>query len=101
MPEDTSDDIVIEPTTVELYDRDGRVYHTAAGSEFATDGLRNGTLSTEPPKQPSEEVATGGADVSTGGDGGKSGDSDGGEGSGDGETDSGGTGRRGRRSGTA
>jgi hypothetical protein len=101
MSEDSSGDVVIEPTTVELYGADGRVHHTAAGSKFATDGLKDGSLSATPPGQPQEEVSTGGTDVSTGGDGSESGGTDGGEGSGNGETDSGGTGSRRRRSGTA
>lgn len=100
MPEDTSGDDVIEPTTVELYGTDGRTYHTAAGSVFATDGLRDGTLTAEPPKQP-EEVTDGGTEVPAGGDGPKPGDSNGSEGSGDGKTDSGGARRGGGRSGTA
>jgi len=103
MPEDTSDDgnIVIEPTSVELYGTDGRVYHTAAGSVFATDGLKDGTLSAEPPQQPAEEVTDGGTEVPAVGDGPKPGNSDGGEGSGDGEADSGGSRRGSRRSGSA
>ncbi|HEY3557396.1 MAG TPA: hypothetical protein VGL05_08030 [Kribbella sp.] len=101
MPEDNSGDLVIEPTTVELYGTDGRTYHTAAGSKFAVDGLKNGTLTVDQPKQPEEEVAAGGAEVPAAGDGPKSGNADGSEGPGDGKADSGGSGRRGGRSGTA
>jgi hypothetical protein len=68
MADETNGDVEIKPTTSELYGTDGRTYYTAAGSEFATNGLRDGTLSEQPPAQDDEEVP-GGTEVRPGGDG--------------------------------
>lgn len=81
-----SDDIVIEPTTVELYGSDGRTYYTAAGSVFAEHGLADGTLSTQPPPAPAEEAIESGPEVPPAGDAAKPGKRSGNGGSGDGDT---------------
>ncbi|WP_116206230.1 hypothetical protein [Amycolatopsis circi] len=77
-------DIVIEPTTVELYDTDGRQYFTAAGSVFAENGLKDGTLTAEPPAQ-GEEANPSGPEVPPAGDPSKSGKRSRNSGSGDGD----------------
>ncbi|MEV6897453.1 hypothetical protein [Amycolatopsis sp. NPDC051372] len=92
MADETSGDVEIKPTTSELYGTDGRTYYTAAGSEFAVNGLRDGTLSERPTAQDGEEVAPGGAEVRPGGDGTEPGSGSTDDGSGDGAPDSIGTG---------
>ncbi|UKD55151.1 hypothetical protein L3Q65_46115 [Amycolatopsis sp. FU40] len=86
-----SDDTLIEPTTVELYGTDGRIYHTAAGSEFAENGLKDGTLTAEPPAQADttepaqgEEATPNAPEVPPAGDAAKSGKRSGNRGPGDG-----------------
>jgi hypothetical protein len=89
MADETSNgDVEIKPTTSELYGADGRTYYTAAGSEFAVNGLRDGTLSEQPPAQDGEEVAPGGAEVRPGGVGTEPGTGSTDDGSSDGASDS-------------
>ncbi|WP_409186488.1 hypothetical protein F9C11_20555 [Amycolatopsis sp. VS8301801F10] len=93
MSEEHTGDIVIEPTTVELYGTDGRQYYTAAGSVFAENGLADGTLTAEPPAQgddvpessgQDEEATSNAPEVPAAGDAPKSGNRSGNRGSGDG-----------------